>query len=177
MTRPTIIVGAILLAILVAAGIFHSRRSRRVISTPIVALQPEAPLRVGPLALAESATLVIVTSEFHAKIDATGAARLYRVTPNRPPGQAPPEITVALGETGWKNLLLELGRLKAAWTTRIVGEAAASDAAPLPDTPSAVILVEEESPGGERRNHLRLHPDAPEYEELRRILMPLRIGQ
>jgi hypothetical protein len=177
MTRPAIIVGAILLALLVTAGIFFSWRSRRVISTPIVGLQPEAPLRVGPLNLSEGSALVIVTPELHAKIDATGSARLYRVDPERLPGQAPPEIMVALGEAGWKDLLLELGRLKAAWTTRTVGEAAAGDALSPSDTPSAVILVEEESPGGDRRNHLRLRPNDPEYEELRRILTPLKIGQ
>lgn len=173
MKWPTLVGGAIILALLVAAVIF-SLRDPRVISTPISGLKLEAPLQVGPLAVAADATLVIVTPELHARIDTGGVARLYHIDPERPPDQSPTWITVALGEAGWNKFLLDLGQLKAAWTMRTVGEAAV---APPPDTPSAVILVEEEAPGGERRNRLRLRPEDPEYEELRRILTPLRIGR
>ena len=159
-------------------GLLQSWRRDAIVTTPLPDLAPEAPLRVGPLVLSENAVLVIVTPELHARINDTGAARLFRHDPNRLPGQEPMEISVELGPTGWNDLLVGLGQIRVAWTTRLVGESAERKGAePAAADPERIILIKEETPDGASRIIMQLRPDDPEYEELRRILTPLRVGQ
>lgn len=177
MQRATLVILVALLAILLAAA-FFARQRQEIVSTPLAGLNPEEPLRVGPIVLTNGARLVIVTPELHARIDGTGEARILRNDPNRLPGQEPPEIVIKLGATGWNDLLTDLGRLKAAWATRTVGESAQGDGNQTPpDDAETLIRIDEEMANGTLRILIRLHPNDPEYEELRRILTPLRIGQ
>lgn len=175
------VIGALALLLLLGGTYIAIQRftgKRAIVSTPLPSLAPEKPLQVGPLAIAESSVLVIVTPELHAKIAAGGAARIIKIDPDRLPGQEPSEIPLRLSGPVWNELLAGLGRLKAAWTTRLVGESAGDEDASIMDgEPDALILVEELRADGGHRIIMRLRPDDPEYENLRDLLTPLRVSQ
>ncbi|MEK8023970.1 MAG: hypothetical protein AAB229_09210, partial [Candidatus Hydrogenedentota bacterium] len=136
---------------------------------------------VGPLTLTTGAHLKIITPEFSAELDDSGAGSIIRLDPSKTPPEPFPQETLSLDRHTMAQLLLDLGRLKASWSARKVGEAALSpDLRDLPqeailDESDPVLVIEEVMPGSASRTVLQLTAASPEYRATWDALTPLRL--
>lgn len=178
-------IGRTLLLLAVAASVAAAvalwlRRAEPVATTTLPQTHDAAP-DVGPLTIAPGSRLRIATPEFSADLDESGAGRITRMDAAKNPPEPMPEEKIALDPQTRARLCLALGRLKAAWSARKVGEAALSPDLrdvphnAIPDESHPTIQIEEIAVDGSHHLILSLAPSSPEYSATWDALTPLRL--
>ncbi len=169
--RVGIVIGLAVVVLVLVMGSWEPG----VVVTPLPPARDDAPA-VGPLVLAPGSLLVIDAPEFHAEIDASGRGRILSTNRASAEGSEARSEALTLDPATLEMILGDLGRLKALWSARKVGEAAAIEPGDVSDTAeqTPAITVEERMADGTARVVLRLGASSPEFEETHRALTPLR---
>jgi hypothetical protein len=186
--NPKILLVLVVMAASIAVVLAILPDRPAVVSTPLSSPTVNESPQVGPLLLSDDARLEIHSSGLHAEFAPSGEGMIIRADP----GGLPVERIVTLDSAQFRTLLADLGRVKAAWGARQVGEAAAGTpgrpaetaesspatevAGPTTDRADA-ILIREKLSDGSTRSSMRLAPEDPEYEDARAAITPLVLVQ
>lgn len=145
----------------------------RVVSIDLPPQAANSEPEVGPLGMDTGMKLRVTTLEFEAEISETGLVSRQFFA------HAQAERVIALDSATFRRLREDLGRLKASWSARKVGEDASlvhpPDTAASVTAPAetAIVIREIRRDGGERLL-IAVSPTAPEYAELEAALTPIR---
>lgn len=176
-----VLVGIVVLICAVAIMLIVRRGGPSRTTVPLPSTPVSESPQVGPLQIAPASLLIVTTPDFHVEIDSQGVGAIVRAVANTAPAEAAQKQDFVLPAEAGERLMADLGRIKAAWSTREVGEDAVVEtgaAASPSDTPSidqSVITVEERSTDGSMRLLIRMISSSPEYEDLQKALTPLRL--